>query len=93
MKLRYLVGIAALAYNCAAKTPEHSKEDVQSAFQNYIKASDAYFCKEFTRLYTQTSATMEEKCPTVIPAEMDEVCQDFEKLKAELKQSMNEYCH
>ncbi|MDP3734408.1 MAG: hypothetical protein Q8R37_04195 [Nanoarchaeota archaeon] len=93
MDLKYILGVTSLALSCAATTPEHSEEEVQSAFQNYVAASDAYFCQEFTRLYNKTAATIEERCPLVIPAEMDEVCQAFDQLKDELKRSMDQYCH
>lgn len=98
MKLRYLVGIAALAYNCVAKTPEYevsevlSTDEAQRAFQNEVQTVEDYFCREFTRIYKATSQGIEKYCPEVISAEMDEVCQDYEKLQEEARQSMTEYC-
>lgn len=94
MKLGYIVGMTSLALSCAAKTPEPiPKQESQRAIENYINTFNAYFCQKFTWLYNKTSASIEERCPMVIPAELDEVCHDFEMMKDELKQRMDEFCH
>lgn len=102
MKLGSLLGIIALAYSCAAATPEHSRPslehmeralpEMQAALYD-IKTADAASCQKYTRLYKQISAFLEESCPTVIPVELEEFCQDFKQVKAETKRIMVEDCY
>lgn len=102
MKLEYFLGITALAYSCATTMPEHSRPSLermeralpkmQAALYD-IKTADAASCQKYTRLYKQISAYLEESCPTVIPVELEEFCQDFEQVKAETKRIMVEDCY